>query len=62
MRVNGGRPAKCQHLYPTLLPWEHACTAAQCTQPQKYVCKYIKMDVCEHKRNNKKYSANLPAI
>ncbi len=30
----------CQHLCPTLLPVEHARTAAWLTHPQKYVCKY----------------------
>jgi hypothetical protein len=30
---------------------EHAHTAAQRTQKQKYVCKYMKMDVRESKRN-----------
>ncbi len=32
----------------------HAHAAFWCTHQQKYVCKYIKMDFCKHKRNSQK--------
>jgi hypothetical protein len=55
--LDGARPAK--HLYPNLLPRECTCAAAQLTRKQKYVCEYIKMDVCESKRKNPNLTSTL---